>query len=432
MNLRKLSGIAAIIAIAWAGAARAQQPQPIMVPSIGPTDIIVTDLPGGIATPQTHGISALTLGNYGATQAGNNSENALIGGDFGTNLFQDGTSVSTITTTATYVADQWSAFSGTSTTIAGTQQTGASDIPADYAASLRITRSGAGILQSCVAQPLTSAATTRYQGQTAEVDFHALAGSGFSAASGNLNVILVQSTGNNQTMANLAKTVNSALSGTAWTGATLDTVAVPISTSWARNSVAFPVLATTTQMGVALCWTPVGASPSSDWFEFTGAQLVPNSALTALATGTTGVVLNTYQQGMAKSFARRQAQMEAALQYQFYWRQNEAATSTAGANAIFGTCQGTSTSTIANCNMQFPVPMFQVPTLSYTAGTIKATVGAAAAQEAVSALALATNGATVFGAQMAATSSSVASGAFGYLEAGNSTGGGSIIFNARL
>jgi hypothetical protein len=429
--LFKIAAVAAL-GIAVLGGYQALKAQTISVPqvtSIGASDLF-QDVVGGVPVVGNVYASAALLGNYSASLAGNNVTNDLIGGDFTVNLFQDGATVSTITTAATYVADQWAAFSGTSTTIGGAQETGAADIPSAFGASLRITRTGAGVIQSCVAQIVASGNVLRYQGSTAEVDFHALAGSGFSAASSNLSVYLVTGTGTNDTMANLAKTINSALAGTAWAGNVTATATFPITTAWTRYTSAFPVPASATELGVAICWTPVGASPSNDYFEFTGAQLVPNSALTSVA-GSAGAFAGA-NDGRAKSFARRPQTVEQLLQYAFYWRQNEAASASAGAAAIFGTCQGTSTSTLANCNMTFPVPMYKVPTFAYTAGTIVATVGTAAAAEAVSALAIPTNGATLFGSQLTATSSSVSSGAFGYLESGNSTGGGKLAFSARF
>ena len=421
-----LLGAAGLFLIA--GSVTAQLTTPTQVTSIGPGDLF-QDIPNGVAQPQSVYAPASLLGNYASTQPGNNPSNDIVGGDFGTNLFQDGASVSTITTAVTYVADQFFAFSGTSTTIGGAQETGASDITLGYTGSLRITRTGSGVVQACVGTIIPSANVVRYQGQTLEVDAHALAGAGFSAASSNLTFVEVQGTGTNDSAVNFGKTVNSALTGTAWAGSVVNSVNVPISTTWGRYGVAFPVAATTTEMGVAWCWTPVGASPSSDYFEFTGAQMTPNSALASVA-GTTGGAL-ALNDRRAKSFLRRPIAEEQNLQYSFYWRQNEPA-SGAGVAGVYGTCQGTSTSTVANCFMQFPVPMFKIPTLAYTAGTIAATVGTAAAAEAVSALSIATNGATTFGANMTATSSSVSSGAFGYLESGNSTGGGKIAFSARF
>jgi hypothetical protein len=423
--MRKTWILAGLGLVALGAVAAAQVITVPQVTQIGATDLF-QDIVGG--SPQAGNVYAPAplLGNYAATLPGNNAENDLIAGDFGFNLYQDGATVSTITTTVTYVADQWAAFSGTSTTIGGAQETGAGDIPTAFLASERITRTGAGIIQSCVAQIVPNDNVARYQGQTAEVDFHALAGSGFSAAGSNLSVLLVTGTGTNDSMANLAKTVNSALSGTAWAGAVTSTVLVPINTAWARYGAVFPVPATATELAVVLCWTPVGASPSSDYFEFTGAQLTPNSALKALA-GSAGAALAP-NDPRAKSFARRLQSEETNLQLSFYWRQNEAASST----TIYGMCQGLASTTASNCLMTFPVPMFKIPTLAYTAGTIQATSNTAGAASGVSALAInATLGATVYQANLTATTTSAAT-IMGFLEAGNSTGGGKIAFSARF
>ena len=419
--------VAATLAVLLAGigyGVRAQIPLPQVI-SIGSSDLF-QDIVGGQPSTQNQYVPATLLGNYAATLPGNNAENALIGGDFGLNLFQDGTTVSSITTTATYVAEQWAAFSGTSTTLAGTQQTGAADIPSNYQASLRITRSGTGVVQSCVAQEISTPDSYRFQGQTAEFDFHALAGAGFSPSPDVLNVLIVTGTGTDQGMANLAKTINSALSGTAWTGAATLTVPVPITTSWGRYTVAAPIPTTATEIGIALCWTPVGASPSSDYFEFTGAQLVRNNSLTG-AAGTAGAALNV-NDPRAKAYARAIDQDEYKREYAFYWRQNEAASSL----NVYGQCQGgAAATTAANCMMTFPVPMYKAPTIAFTAGTISATVGTAGAANTVSGLTIQTNGASQFSALLTATVTSVAT-ITGFLEAGNSTGGGKIAFSARF
>ncbi len=249
------SALGAVAIGAVASLALAQSISVPQVTAIGPNDLF-QDIAGGQPSAQSVYAPASLLGNYSATQAGNNPTNSLIGGDFTSNLFQDGTTVSSITTATTYVADQWAAFSGTSTTLAGAQETAAADIPAAYGASLRITRSGAGVVQSCVAQIVPNANALRYQGSTAEFDFHALAGSGFSAASSNLSVLVVTGTGTNDSMVNLGKTINSALSGTAWAGAATSTVLVPINTNWNRYTVVAPVPATATELAVAICWTP--------------------------------------------------------------------------------------------------------------------------------------------------------------------------------
>ena len=428
--MKKLLAAGAAILIALGGDVAVGQSISVpQVQSIGPSDLF-QDIQGGQPRAQSYYATVPLMANLGATYPGNNPTNDIIGGDFGSNLYQDGASVTNISTTVAYVADQWFAFSGTSTALTGAQETSAADIPTGYSASERISRTGAGILQSCVGTIIAANNVQRYQGQTAEFDFHALANASFSPASGAVSVILVQGTSTNESAVNFGHTINTALTGSNWTGATTETATMNLSNGWVRYTSAFPVATTTTEMGVAICFTPVGAGSSSDWFEFTGAMLTPNSALTTLA-GASGAFIGT-NDTRAKSFTRRPAALEAMLQYQFYWRQNEAASAAAGAAGVFGWCQGTSTSTVANCYMQFPVPMYKVPIIVYTAGTIAATVGTAAAAEAVSALAIASNGATLFGANLTATSSSVSSGAFGFLESGNSTGGGKITFNARF
>jgi hypothetical protein len=417
--------IAGALALGIGGLAIAQAIVVPQVTSINPGDLF-QDIVNGRPQAGNFYASALQLGNYAATQPGNNSENDLIGGDFGYNLYQDGTSVSSITTATTYVADQWAAFSGTSTTLGGAQETGAADIPLGYLASERITRSGSGVVQSCVAQIVAVDNVVRYQGQTAEFDFHALAGSGFSAAGSNLSVLFVTGTGSGDTMVNLGKTINSALTGTAWAGAATSTVPVPISTVWGRYTAVAPIPATATELAVALCWTPVGASPSSDYFEFTGAQLTPNSSLASVA-GTAGAAL-AVNDTRAKSFARRPQAQETNLQLAYYWRQNEPASS----NQIYGVCQGLASTTAANCLMTFPVPMVKIPTFAFTAGTLQATANTAGAAAAVTGLVINTTvGASTYQANLTATVTSAAT-ITGFLEAGNSTGGGKLAFSARF
>ena len=101
--------IAALLAAPCFGQAVAPIPQ---VQQINPTDLF-QDIPLGQPSAQNYYAPATLLGNYAASLPGNNPTNDLIGGDFTSNLYQDGATVSTITTTVTYVADQWFAFSGT-------------------------------------------------------------------------------------------------------------------------------------------------------------------------------------------------------------------------------------------------------------------------------------------------------------------------------
>ena len=333
--------------------------QPIVpqVQSIGPTDLF-QDVVGGQAQMGNTYAPALMLGAYSQSLSGGNSENTIVGGDFGINLFQDGTSVASISTTPTYVADQWAAFSGTSTTLTGSQQTGAADITLAYAGSLRIARTGTGVLQSCVAQEIDSANSTRYQGQTAEFDFHALAGAGFSSATSSLSVIIVQGTGTNDGMTNLAHSINTALGGSNWTGVALTTNTVPITTIWNRYAVLAAIASTTTEIGVAVCYTPVGTTTTNDYFEFTGAQLTPNSALASIITASP--VLTAPDTRM-KSFARKSAAVERGIEYSYYYRINEVS------GAYYASGQATATN-VESAILNLPVGMRAAPACTVTAG----------------------------------------------------------------
>jgi hypothetical protein len=435
MNRKWLAAGLGAIAIVAAGAIAIGQT--INVPQvtvIGPTDLF-QDIVGG--APQVGNVyaSAPLLGNYSGTLPGNNAENALIAGDFGTNLFAYGTSVSTITTATTYVANRWFAWSGTSTTIAGAQETGAADIPAGYEASLRITRSGAGVLQSCIAQEVESINTYAFQGATAEFDFHALAGSGFSAASSNLQVYIITGTGTDQGSPSMAFGLNAqntaasnqGQANAGWTGqVNLGPFLVPIQTVWQRYAVAAPIPAGATEMGVVICYKPVGASPSSDYFEFTGAQLTRNSALTSVA-GASGAYVGM-NDGRAKSFARRTQAMETVLQQRYYW----AYTETASTDPEVGYCQAIS-AFYSRCILNNPVAMRTAPSPKATLGTLalQAPVGTGGltALTAFASYAGSTNAVTAF---LATVASGLTAGNVEILSGGNSTGGGLVGADAEL
>lgn len=371
--------------------------QSIPVPqlsTIGNSDLF-QDLVSGQPSTSNYYVSGQLLSAYVAGQPGNNAENALIGGDFGLNLFAYGTSVTGITTTPTGVANRWFAWSGTSTTLAGNQETGATDIPANYQASLRITRSGAGVVQSCVLQEVETVNSIAFQGQTAEFDFHALAGSGFSAASSNLVAYFLTGTGTDEGYLKAAFSINAG-GGLAvgWTGAVLKSVTMPISTAWNRYTVAFPTASTATEAAVALCWTPVGASPSSDWFEFTGAQLSRNSALTALA-GTAGAVLpvNTTS---AKAFVRRTQALETVMQERYYWNVPESGTIAMGPAGV------AKTNATAFVYIPNPVTMRTTPTPLAAFGSMQL-INSAGNVTTLTGLAATASGSSANGIQLTAT-----------------------------
>ncbi len=344
--------------------------QTITVPqvqSIGPTDLIQI-IPRGQPSAQSQYAIAGLIGNYSETLGGNNPENALVGGDSTTNLWQRATTGASVTTATTYGGpDRWAYWSGTATAMTVSRTTTAGDLPASltYKSGFKMARTSGqtGVLPVCMLQALTTANSLQFSGQTAEIDFHATPGSNFSAASNVMTAYLVSGTGTDESAAFAAFTVNGGGGGTpGFTGGVATGVAVTLLTgSNNRYSVAIPVPAATTQVAVALCFTPVGTASTNDYIAFSGIQLTRNSALTA-AAGTAGVALAP-NDTRAKAFARRPQSLENVLQYYYFYKITES-TTVIGQRALCAV----STTSLAVCQIKFPVPMRIAPTMTYTSG----------------------------------------------------------------
>ena len=124
-------GAVAIGALALTGVL-AQTISVPQVTSIQSTDLF-QDIAGGQPTAQSVYAPAPMLGNYSVSLPGNNPENALIGGDATTNLFQRGTTGSSVTTTITYGGpDRWAYWSGTNTAMTVSRDSTAGDISTNY------------------------------------------------------------------------------------------------------------------------------------------------------------------------------------------------------------------------------------------------------------------------------------------------------------
>lgn len=421
------------------GAAALAYAQTISIPTvqaIGPNDLF-QDIVGGSPVVGNIYATAPQLGNYTATLPGNNAENALVGGDATTNLFQRTTSVGIASPgTLAYTADRWVAWGGTNAPVTVSKQTGAADITAGYGASFRVNKpSGAGVVQICVGQEIESVNSYRFQGVPAQFVMHTKAGPTFSAAASNLAFYILTGTGTDEGTSNGAFSINGGGgSSTPWTGASLlggtNGYLIPITTGWGRYGVAAPIPSTATEIMVAACWTPVGTGSATDWFEFVGAMLVPDSSLTAFA-GTAGAIFNPNDSRM-KSFLRRPQELETILQQRYTWL---AATEAASTALVYGSCSGTATTT-AHCYLPFPVPMRAAPASTFgtlTAGTLVADVETSGAADTVTALALTANASTVSGADITLTfAGSAVAGQTGRLRGGNSTGGGLILLSSEL
>lgn len=309
-----------------------------------------TELPNG-ANPQSGYVTTSQLAGGILGQAGSGSGNALIGGDFGTNPWQRGTSFTGITNTATFTADRFWAVGGSTSSESVSKQTGAADITQGFGASLRFGRASTNtdILPVCVGQTLTSAQSIRFQGQTAEFVFHALAGANFSAASSNITASVFTGTGSNQSTANL-------IAGSWTTQATAVAGVVPISTTWNRYSVVATIPVATTQIGVEICFTPVGTAGANDWVELAGVMLDVNPGAVALSGQ-----LNT---GNAKAFARLDPLEVQALVYSYYWQVNET-------NGVYIAPGMVSATNVERATLVFPENMIAIPTCTFTAGGLK-------------------------------------------------------------
>ncbi len=357
--------IAAAALIGLAGIVTAQTISVPQVTSIGPTDLF-QDVVRGQPSAQSQYASAALLGNYSSTLGGNNPENALIGGDSTTNLWQRATTGTSVTTVTTYGGpDRWAYWSGTSTAMTVSRTTTAGDLPGalTYKSGFKMARTSGetGVVEVCMLQALETANSLQFSGQTAEIDFHATAGATFTGASSAMKVYLVTGTGTDESAAKAAYSVNAGGGGTpGWTGGVATGVSVTISATNQRYTVAIPVPAATTQVAVALCWTPVGTAGANDYIAFSGIQLTRNSALTS-AAGTAGVALPV-NDTRAKSFSRRTQALETSLQQRYFYKVTETATV-----AVRGSCVNL-TSSISNCVVPFPVLMRIVPTMTYATG----------------------------------------------------------------
>lgn len=324
--------------------------------------------------------TSATLASYSQSLPGGNFDNAIIGGDSDTNLYQRATTGASVTTTLTYGGpDRWAYWSGTNTAMTVSRTTTAGDLPATktFASAFKMARTSGqtGVVQVCMMQVIESANSFRFSGQTAEIDFHATAGANFSAASSQMTAYLITGTGSNEGAVNAAFGLNAGGGGGAgWTGQAQVAINFVISATSARYTGAAPVPAGTTEIALALCFTPVGTASTNDYVALSGIQLTPNAALTT-AAGTAGAALTT-NDSRAKAFARRSQEIETGLQQRYYFQLTETAAITPVAP-----CAAIDV-THTNCIVTFPTPMFKVPAMTYANGfatpttTSQATLGA--------------------------------------------------------
>jgi len=278
-NLLKASALALVLGsgVAWAGGQFTGQLPSAYQPFTGNETLPLDTNLGQGAQPQTMSGTLAQLGTYSAGFNGS-FRNTLVGGDFSSNPWIRGTSSGDIANTLTYQADRWWNLGGVSSAINVTKQTGASDVFAGTGASLRFQRKSANTntAEICTGQVLESTDSFRFQGGTAVFSFTAQAGANFSAASSIATVTIAYGTGTDGT--------STAFAGGTWTGYTAAVAkSVVLTTAFVRSTVVAAIPTTANQVGVKICYTPVGTAGANDWLEFGQAQLESSSQAAATA-----------------------------------------------------------------------------------------------------------------------------------------------------
>lgn len=431
---------AALFALGIAGVsefAAAQQASLPQVTQINPNDLF-QDIPNGaVGTGNVYAPASLFSLVFGAGSPTRN--NAIIGGDATTNLWQRGTA-GTATTSATPAYDapdrfaQWSTSAGAGIQVS--RDSASTDIFSGYQYSFKVAHTNTTAGQICVGQEVESVNSYQYQGTTAEFDFHAYVGAGYTGAA-TLTAYIVYGTGTDDGIGKMAFTVNAAGTSPGWAGGALATSAViPLSTisTGGRFAAIGSIPATATEIGVAICYT-AGTTSTNDYVALAGLQLVRNTANAQFANTGVGYLSGATPNLTLASFERRPMTVEATLQYRYYWAWGE---TVSGEEAAPGSCTAFS-ATVAICTVPLPVQMRINPVAAGTTctiGTLKRTVAGAATALSAFAASTTTTYAVVSGANALACIATVASGDTagfsGVIESGNSTGGGIIAGNAEL
>jgi hypothetical protein len=292
-------------------------------------------------------------GNYWATSgsAGQNGvspenfRNVVQNGDMviqqrGTGERTGGTT--TIPNTA-YSADRWGCNANVTSgqafcaALTATPPTGARGSQSVYRKANALTQ------PVCMMQEIPTADFTPLGGQVVTLSFTAKALAGMIADNGGvMNAYIFTGTGADQGLQSF--TASPAITP-AWTGisSTL-TKAVTLTTTYQRFSYTATIPSAATEGGVAFCFTPTATGAGvTDGFNFSLVQLEVGPFPTP--------------------YEIRPQTVEYAMDVQRYMRVTESATSA----VVEGTCVSSTTS-ISNCFVKFPMAMVKVPTMSYTTG----------------------------------------------------------------
>ena len=291
-------------------------------------------------------------------------QNWLIGGDASQNLWQRGTTGPTATTTVVFGPDRWAYWSTSATPMVVSQdQTSTATLPG-FGSAFRMQRQAGstGTDMMCMAQEINSANAVALQGQYVDLDFYVLGGANLSAVG--VGIFIVVGTGVNEGVTKLAYGFNRGGGGSVgWTGQQ-SMVRASYSPLYigrvTQPAVVAQMTPSETEAAVVICMTPTGTAGTYDFMDFSGIQLRQAPGLESFARVYTAY--NAWELP-TPPFAWRPSGLEALMQYGYYWQLNEGP----GLDVVAAGCTSV-TALRADCFMQFPMTMIQVPTMSYHAG----------------------------------------------------------------
>lgn len=208
------------------------------------------------------------------TQEANNLANAQM------QVAQQGTAAHACGTTSTtnfeMGADRWFCSQNAAGTASEVQQVGVTGNPGFAEGSQWWRNTGSNVQPVCLMQAMPTSVSVSLQGQYVLLSAYLEALSGLTSNLGAVQAYVITGTGNDEGFG--VMTASPAVTP-AWTGLAVQVAGVwDTTTTWARFSgTAVLVPSTTTEVGVELCFSPVGAGSSTDGVVATGVQLERSS-----------------------------------------------------------------------------------------------------------------------------------------------------------
>ncbi len=265
---------------------------------------------------------------------------------------------------AAYTADRWGCDANVAVGAAFAQVVTSSPTPpVGFQQGVNLYRKTGALTQpACLYQEIPTVTSVALAGQSVVLSVYAAVLAG-GPTTPTFNAYIMTGTGTDQGFGSW--TASPAITP-AWTGiATTGSFSGTATATPTRYTMGAAVLPTaTTEIAVALCFTPgAETAGTTDGFYFTGVQL-------ELGTAGTG----------PSAFEFRNAAVERVAAQRYFYRLSETATTVGRAMCAVSTTSAT------KCLLNFPVVMFKIPTLTYTAGFASCTTTACTAVSACTSL----------------------------------------------